>query len=70
MTVSSQHDPAILFRRLERTSLLLVGHPDFPGKEEALGGCRADIDQRYHQGMLTDAQWTRLRTILSAESET
>jgi hypothetical protein len=68
MTSSSQQDPSHVFRRFERTSLLLASHPDFPGKPEALGRCRDDVEERFQQGMLTVEQKTRLLSILGDEA--
>ena len=68
MALPSQPDPAHVFRRFERTSLLLASHPDFPGKPEALGRCREDVEERFQQGMLTAEQRMRLMTILGEEA--
>jgi len=67
MTVGREQDLSEVFRRFERTSLLLASHPDFPGKPEALGRCREDVQERFQQGMLTVDQRTRLMTILGEE---
>ena len=68
MPGTRQEDFAQVFRRFERTSLLLASHPDFPGKPEALGRCRDDVQERFHEGLLTVDQRTRLMTILGEES--
>jgi hypothetical protein len=68
MSISVEHDPGRLFRLLERTAGLLARHPDFPGKREALNRCREDIEQRFLQGMLTQAQRDRLVAILDVEN--
>jgi hypothetical protein len=67
MTVSSARDYTQLFRRLERSTTLIVRHPDFPGKAEAIGRCRDDIEDRFHQGLLTDEQRSRLLSILDGD---
>jgi hypothetical protein len=67
MTVGRQEDRSQVFRRFERTSLLLASHPDYPGKPEALGRCREDVQERFQEGLLTVDQRTRLMTILGAE---
>jgi hypothetical protein len=64
MTVARQEDLSEVFRRIERTSLFVAGHPDYPGKPEALGRCREDVQERFEEGMLTVEQLTRLMTIL------
>jgi hypothetical protein len=68
MSTSVEHDPARLFRLLERTAGLLARHPDFPGKAEAMSRCRDDIKQRFLQGILTREQRDRLLAILDAEN--
>src|SRR3954449_3711248 len=51
MSVFKMQDTMQLFYRLERTTSLIVRHPDFPGKAEAIWRCREDIEERFHQGM-------------------
>jgi hypothetical protein len=67
MTVSSAQDHNQLFRRLERSTSLIVRHPDFPGKAEAIKRCRDDIEDRFHQGMLTSEQRGYLLSILDGD---
>ena len=67
MNVSSTHDHWQLYRRLERTASLIIRHPNFPGKGEALNLCRKDVEERYLQGMLSDEQRARLQAILNGE---
>jgi hypothetical protein len=64
MPITPMHNPAQLFRGLERTIGLIARHPYFPGKEDAVSRCGEEIEQRYRQGMLTDGQRTRLLAIL------
>ena len=61
------NDPAEVLRSLERTIRLIARHPPYPGREEALNLCREDIEERYHEGILTDEERTRLLSILSEE---
>ena len=68
MTVPSQHDSSRLFLRFEQTSLLLVSHPDYPGKAETLERFCEDVELRFQQGMLTVEQRTRLMTILGEQA--
>src|SRR3954452_1352602 len=56
MSVFRTQDPGQFFRRIERTTRLIVRHPDFPGKEETVQRCREEIEQRFQQGMLSDEQ--------------
>lgn len=67
MSVSSPYESAQSYRRLERTTRLIVQHPDFPGKEEAVRRCRDEIDQRFSRGELTEEQRTRLQSILRGD---
>jgi hypothetical protein len=67
MTVSSAHDHVKLFLRFEQSTRLIARHPDFPGKDETIGRCRCDIDDRFHQGMLTAEQRRRLLSILDGD---
>jgi hypothetical protein len=67
MSVSSPHGSAQVYRRLERTTRLIVQHPDFPGKDEAVRRCRDDIEQRFGLGELTEEQRTRLQSILRGD---
>jgi hypothetical protein len=68
MTVSSAHDHGQLFRRLERSTILILRHPEFPGKADAIRRCRDDIDSRFHQGMLTGEQRSHLLSILDGDA--
>ncbi len=68
MTIARQEDLSQVFRRFERTSLLLASHPDFPGKSEVLGRCRDDVEERFQEGMLTVEQRTRLMEIMGEEA--
>jgi hypothetical protein len=64
MAVSSTHDPVAHYRRLEWTAGLIARHPDFPGKSDAVGECRDDIERRFRQGILTVDERSRLLAIL------
>ena len=67
MTASSSQSQVLVFRRLERTSLMIAAYPDFPGKDGVLERCRDDVEQRFQQGTLTWDQRVRLLAILEDE---
>jgi len=64
MSFSRMYSSRQLYARLERTTNLIARHPDFPGKAEAVLRCREDIEARFHQGILTVEERTRLLAIL------
>ena len=59
------HDRAQIFRQLERATGLIAGHPDYPGKDEAVRLCREDI---LEHSSLTTEQRARLLAILGDEA--
>ena len=67
MSVSSSHECFELYPRLERTTRLIALHPDCSGKAEAMRRCRIDIEERFREGRMTNAQQARLLAILDGD---
>jgi hypothetical protein len=53
------------FRSLERAANRIAEHPFFPEKSIVVRECLDDIDHRFRQGELSDAERTRLVAILT-----
>jgi hypothetical protein len=52
------------FERLERTITIIAEHADYPGKQESIAECIADIEDRWNRGLLDIEQRFRLLAIL------
>jgi hypothetical protein len=55
---------ASYFDRLVETTSLIVRHPDYPGKPEALDLCGQEIEELIESGRITASQADLLRDIL------